>query len=203
MGLCNGTGGKRKWSENHPGEKNPYEDMPLMHINTFDLERAIKEKGVDLSGKSFSFREFFRTWTGDLSKDGQPIPDGHEVGDFVHPEAVRRFLDLLSINEERSKFPYVTKDGIAQNAHSLWMVPGVREAAALSKMLKNHPWFGQEALFGIANVAGEGDHDEEKNYSNALALVRKTIEKHPSVLSLYLPCILYPKPLQWAYPQCS
>ena len=175
---------KRKWPENHPGEKNPYEDMPVMHINTFDLERAIKEKGIDLAGKSFSFREFFRTWTGDLSKDGQPIPDGHEVGDFVHPEAVRRFLDLLSINEERSKFPYVTKDGIAQNAHSLWMVPGVREAAALSKMLKNHPWFGQEALFGIANVAGEGDHDEEKNYGNALALVRKTIETHPCSITL-------------------
>lgn len=175
---------KRKWPETHPGEKNPYEDMPVMHINTFDLERAIKEKGIDLAGKSFSFREFFRTWTGDLSKDGQPIPDGREIGDFVHPEAVRRFLDLLSINEECSKFPYVTKDGIAQNAHSLWMVPGVREAAALSKMLKNHPWFGQEALFGIANVAGEGDHDEEKNYGNALALVRKTIENHPCSITL-------------------
>lgn len=175
---------KRKWPENHPGEKNPYEDMPVMHINTFDLERAIKEKGIDLAGKSFSFREFFRTWTGDLSKDGQPIPSDSEQGDFVHPEAVRRFLDLLSINAERSKFPYVTKDGIAQNAHSLWMVPGVKEAAALSKMLKRHPWFGQEALFGIANVAGEGDHDEEKHYNNALALVRKTIENHPCSITL-------------------
>ena len=175
---------KLKWSETHPGEDNPYEDMPVMNINTFDLERAIKEKGIDLGGKTFSFREFFRTWTGDLSKDGQPIPDGRELGDFVHPEAVRRFLDLLSVNDERSKFPYVTKSGVAQNAHSLWMVPGVREAAALSKMLKNHPWFGQEVLFGIANVAGEGDHDEEKHYQNALAHVRKTIEKHPCSITL-------------------
>jgi len=175
---------KLKWSETHPGEDNPYEDMPVMNINTFDLERAIKEKGIDLGGKTFSFREFFRTWTGDLSKDGQPIPDGRELGDFVHPEAVRRFLDLLSVNDERSKFPYVTKSGVAQNAHSLWMVPGVREAAALSKMLKNHPWFGQEVLFGIANVAGEGDHDEEKHYQNALAHVRKTIENHPCSITL-------------------
>lgn len=175
---------KLKWSERHPGEDNPYEDMPVMHINTFDLERAIKEKGIDLGGKTFSFREFFRTWTGDLSKDGQPIPEGRELGDFVHPEAVRRFLDLLSVNDERSKFPYVTKSGVAQNAHSLWMVPGVREAAALSKMLKNHPWFGQEVLFGIANVAGEGDHDEEKHYQNALAHVRKTIENHPCSITL-------------------
>ena len=175
---------KLKWNDAHPGEDNPYEDMPVMHINTFDLERAIKEKGIDLGGKTFSFREFFRTWTGDLSKDGQPIPEGCEQGDFVHPDAVRRFLDLLSVNDEKSKFPYVTKSGVAQNAHSLWMVPGVKEAAALSKMLKNHPWFGQEVLFGIANVAGEGDHDEEKHYQNALAHVRKTIERHPCSITL-------------------
>lgn len=175
---------KRKWGEEHPEESNPYEDMPVLHINTYDLERAIKEKGLDLSGKTFSFKEFFRTWTGDLSKDGQVIPQGYEIGDFVHPEAVRRFLDLLSQGSESSKFPYVTKDICNQNRHSLWMVPGVKEAAALSKMLKNHPLFGQEALFGIANVAGEGDHDEEKNYRNALEHVRKTIEKYPNSITL-------------------
>lgn len=175
---------KRDWAEKHPGEKNPYEDMPVMHINTFDLERAIKEHGIDLSGKTFSFREFFRTWTGNLSKDGEPIPAGSEKGDFVHKVAVRRFLDLLSQGDESSKFPYVTKDKCNQNRHSLWMVPGVKEAAALSKMLKNHPLFGQEALFGIANVAGEGDHDEEKNYHNALEHVRKTIANHPNSITL-------------------
>lgn len=175
---------KHNWAENHPGEKNPYEDMPVMHINTFDLERAIKEHGIDLSGKTFSFREFFRTWTGDLSKDGQPIPVGSEKGDFVHKAAVRRFLDLLSQGDESSKFPYITKDKCNQNRHSLWMVPGVKEAAALSKMLKTHPLFGQEALFGIANVAGEGDHDEEKNYHNALEHVRKTIANHPNSITL-------------------
>lgn len=175
---------KLKWAEKHPGEKNPYEDMPVMHINTFDLENAIKKHGIDLSTKSFSFREFFRTWTGDLSKDGQAVPDGRKVGDFVHPEAVRRFLDLLSQGSESSKFPYVTKDKCNQNRHSLWMVPGVKEAAALSEMLRNHPLFGQKELFGIANVAGEGDHDEEKNYHNALEHVRKTIEKHPNSITL-------------------
>ena len=175
---------KLKWAEKHPGEKNPYEDMPVMHINTFDLENAIKKHDIDLSTKSFSFREFFRTWTGDLSKDGQPVPAERKVGDFVHPEAVRRFLDLLSQGSESSKFPYVTKDKCNQNRHSLWMVPGVKEAAALSEMLRNHPLFGQKELFGIANVAGEGDHDEEKNYHNALEHVRKTIEKHPNSITL-------------------
>lgn len=175
---------KRMWPKKHPGEKNPYEDMPVMHINTFDLEKAIREQGIDLTNKSFTFREFFRTWTGDLSKDCQPIPPNREIGDFVHPEAVRRFLDLLSQGDKSTEFPYVTKDGCNKNRHSLWMVPGVKEAAALSKMLKTHSIFGDKKLFGIANVAGEGDHDEEKNYRNALEHVRKTIENHPNSITL-------------------
>ena len=175
---------KRDWPRKHPGEKNPYEDMPVMHINTFDLEKAITQNDLDLNNVSFSFREFFRTWTGDLSKDGMPIPEGSELGDFVHEEAVRRFLDLLSLNDSDSRFPYVTKDQCNQNRHSLWMIPGVKEAAALSKMLKSHPFFGKEELFGIANVAGEGDHDEEQNYHNALEHVRKTIERHPNSITL-------------------
>lgn len=175
---------KRDWVTKFPTKKNPYEDMPVMHINTFDLAKAIHEKGLDLSDKTFSFREFFRTWTGDLSKDGQPIPDDREEGDFVHEPQVRHFLDLLSMNDEKSRFPYVTKDDCIQNAHSLWMVPGVKEAAALSKLLKKHPLFGREEIFGIANVAGEGDKDEDKNYHSALELVRKTIATHPSSITI-------------------
>jgi hypothetical protein len=173
---------KRKWPENHPGEKNPYEDMPVMHINTFDLEKEIREHGIDLSNKTFSFREFFRTWTGELSKDGRrALPD--EVGRFVHEDAVKHFLDLLISKGGDSGFPYATKEQ-CQNAHSLWMVPGVKEAAALSALLKKHKIFGNEKLFGIANVAGEGDHDEEKNYHNALEFVRKTIETHQNSITL-------------------
>lgn len=175
---------KQNWPQKHPDEKNPYEDMPVMNIKTFDLQKAIREQGLDLQGKSFSFREFFRTWTGELGRDGQPVPEGAEIGDFVHSAAVRRFLDLLSQGDENSRFPYVTKDQCNQNRHSLWMVPGVKEAAALSKMLKKHPLFGQESAFGIANVAGEGDHDEETHYQNALALVRKTIAEHPNSITL-------------------
>lgn len=172
---------KRTWAEKHPGEPNPYADMPVMHINTFDLHRAMKERNMNLSGKAFTFREFFRTWTGDLSKDGADIPEGSNVGEFVHADDVLHFLDLLSQGETKSRFPYASEEGCNQNIHTLWMVPGVKEAAALSKMLKSHPFFG---VFGIANVAGEGDHDEEKNYSNALELVRKTIESNPCSITL-------------------
>lgn len=175
---------KRKWTTEHPNEKNPYADMPTMHINVFDLNRVIKEQGLDLSEKSFSFSEFFRTWTGELNNDKMAIPEGFEIGDFVHPEAVRRLLDLLSQNDVQSRFPFVTQEDCNKNVHTLWMVPGVKEAAALSKELKKHPIFGNTELFGIANIAGDGDHDEEKHFHSALEFVRKTIEKHPNTITL-------------------
>ncbi|MDO5343210.1 MAG: DEAD/DEAH box helicase family protein, partial [Bacteroidia bacterium] len=172
---------KHTWAEKHPGEPNPYADMPVMHINTYDLQKALKDRNMNLSGRAFTFREFFRTWTGDLSKDGADIPEGSSVGDFVHADDVLHFLDLLSQEDAKSRFPYASEEGCKQNIHTLWMIPGVKEAAALSRMLKKHPFF---SVFGIANVAGEGDHDEEKNYSNALEFVRKTIESNPCTITL-------------------
>ncbi len=47
--------------------------------------------------------------------------------------------------------------------HTLWMVPGVKAALALSELLRSHPVFGG---FRIVNVAGDGD--EEENSKDAL-----------------------------------
>lgn len=52
------------------------------------------------------------------------------------------------------------------------MVPGVKEAKALSKLMKKHPVFGCGA-FDIVNVAGDGD--EEERSEDALQKVRQAI----------------------------
>ena len=54
------------------------------------------------------------------------------------------------------------------------MIPGVKEAKALSKLLQEHPVFSQ---FAIANVAGDGDEEEEEK--EALKKVEKAIGPHP------------------------
>ena len=54
------------------------------------------------------------------------------------------------------------------------MVPGVKEARALSALLKAHPIFGQ---FDIVNVAGDGD--EEVETDNALKMVEKAMGPEP------------------------
>lgn len=59
---------KKKWYEEHPNEKNPYEELPKMNIFTYDITKNINNV-LDQTG-IFTFPEFFRTWTGN-PKAGQ------------------------------------------------------------------------------------------------------------------------------------
>ena len=63
--------------------------------------------------------------------------------------------------------------------HTLWMVPGVKEASALSKLLKEHPVFG---AYKVANVAGDGD--AEMPYDNALTLVKQVIKANRYTITI-------------------
>ena len=64
------------------------------------------------------------------------------------------------------------------------MLPGVKEAKALSKLLKLHKVFSN---FEIVNVAGNGDEDEESD--NALKMVKKAIgENSEDTYTITLSC---------------
>jgi hypothetical protein len=72
---------KAEWDELHPGEKNPYEELPKMNIFTFDLSEQMPTSYRYVTEDSaFNFREFFRTWTGDIESDYRKIPEGKTVG---------------------------------------------------------------------------------------------------------------------------
>lgn len=165
---------KLDWEENHDGDYNPYADLPQMNIYTYDLSKKIKGF-IDYGDKSFNFREFFRTWTGDIDVDRKEIPEGVKIGDFVHENAVRNFLDLLVIDDVTTNYPFSKEKYRNYFRHSLWMIPGVKEAKALSKMLNSHPVFGS-GLFDIVNVAGDGD---EENSLTSKSLVEEKITDHP------------------------
>ena len=173
---------KAEWDTLHPGDHNPYADLPKMHIYTYELGDNIPGYVEhELEGKAFNFREFFRTWTGDKEYDKTEMPHGVNVGDFRHKEDVQSFLNLITQPDSVSMYPYSTKEYRNMFKHTLWMVPGVKEAKALSKMLREHPVF---CHFGIANVAGEGDEYEESHYDDALELVRKTIKENDYSITL-------------------
>ena len=159
---------KEEWDINHFGDPNPYAGLPRLNIFTFDLGKAMAGF-EDIEDSAFNFKEFFRTWTGDIERDHREMPDGAE-GKFVHEESVKNFLDLIVKYDPESNYPYSTKEFRNSFRHTLWMVPGVKEARALSSLLKAHPIFSQ---FEIVNVAGEGDEEVEND--DALNLVNKAM----------------------------
>ena len=128
---------------------------------------------------AFNFTEFFRVWTGDPARDFRPLPAGAQVGDFVHEADVRSFLDLISSENPESNYPYSTPEYQEMFRHTLWMVPGVKEASALSRLLKDHPVFG---AYKVANVAGDGD--AEMPYDNALTLVKQVIRANRYTITI-------------------
>lgn len=169
---------KADWTVNHYGDSNPYEVLPVMHIFTFSLGDLLNGEVsyADIDDKAFNFREFFRTFTGDPKVDYRPMPVGKRVGDFVHEADVLKFLNLLVTPNEDNNMPYSTDYFRANFRHTLWMVPGVKEGAALAKLLKQHDVFGQ---YKIVNVAGEGGVDDEVTNNKALEDVRAAITDQP------------------------
>ena len=163
---------KEKWSENHFGDSNPYEELPKMHIYTYNLGELLKTKYVE--DKAFNFKEFFRTWTGNIKIDLKQMPKNANIGDFVHENDIISFLNLITKKDSQNNYPFVTEKYRDLFRHTLWMVPGVKEAKALSELMKSHPVFGSTA-FKIVNVAGDGDSEEENK--DALNLVKTAIKE--------------------------
>lgn len=162
------------------GDHNPYEELPKLNLFTYHLEKLIPNF-IDFEDKAFNFKEFFRTWTGDKDKDYAQIPSGKNIGDFVHEDAVCAFLDLLCKKDEKTNYPFSTIEYRDYFRHTLWMVPGVKEGAALEKLLMKHSVFGC-GEFKIVNVAGNSkkDFDDElKQEKNALDKLRKSIGDNP------------------------
>ena len=148
---------KAEWDLTHFGDPNPYAGLPRLNIYTYDLNKLLE--GYGDSELAFNFREFFRV---------------DDLGEFVHKKDVSSFLNLICKKDEDSNYPYSTEEYRDNFRHSLWIVPGVKAAKALSAMLQSHTVFSQ---FQVVNVAGEGDEDQERD--DALELVNKAIGDKP------------------------
>lgn len=172
---------KTEWDLTHQGDHNPYADLPKMHIFTYDLGEKLKKYVSDeYDTKTFKFREFFRVWYKGPNGNRE-LPKNAVEGKFVHENDVNAFLNLMVREDTDSGYPYSTQEYRDMFRHTLWMVPGVKEAQALSELLRNHPVFKH---FGIANVAGKGDRYEEEHSGDALELVRDTIKNYDHSITL-------------------
>lgn len=148
---------KADWDMTHFGDPNPYACLPQLNIYTYDLGRLMRDFADE--DVAFNFREFFRTG---------------DNGTFIHESDVQAFLNLLTKEDEDSLYPFANRRYRATFRHTLWMLPGVKAARAMSQLLQSHPVFAQ---FHIVNVAGDGDEDEENG--DALRMVEEAIGADP------------------------
>ncbi len=159
---------KRTWDEEHEGKEdlNPYRELPRMEILTFRLSEMTDVSAIkDAATSEFSFAEFFRV------KTGHDVPH-EERGKFLHEAQVRAFIHKLCQTSEDSYYPFSNDEYRKCFRHTLWVVPGVKEAQALKRLLETsalHTKLG----FKVINVAGNSDDDEQRG--DALDKVLKAI----------------------------
>ena len=154
---------KYTWSKEHPHEKNPYEGLPQVHMFTFEMGNKFSDLRFKSDDKrSFNFKEFFKT---------------NAQGDFVYQKQVEQFLTNITIPDQKTNYPYSTKEFRDRLRHTLWILPGVKEANALEKLLKKHPVFGME--YNIVNVVKNGDNEGVASESD-VDLVKDAIGDDPA-----------------------
>lgn len=185
---------KNGWAEQHPDEPNPYEGLAQLNIYTYDLGEVFQINDYTRTEDDFfNFEEFFRTWTGNEQVDGVPLPSADAKGRFVHEADVIRFLDMLCEDSDASYYPFSTEVFREELRHTLWMLPGVKAAHALERLIKHHD-LGTKLHFTVINVAGEGskidglDEDEaqeiEKLGNNMLQKVKAAIKTCTRTITL-------------------
>ena len=152
---------KLKWDLENPELPNPYEQLPEVQMYTFEMKH--KEKFTD-ENKAFNFREFFR------------VDDKEEL---VYKADARRFLDNITNPNSDTNYPFSTREYRDELRHTLWIMPGVREANAFENLLKEHPVFGMD--YNIVNVVRNDKSDNILDTSgDDLSKVRQAITDDPS-----------------------
>ena len=189
---------KQEWDDKHFGDPNPYAELPRMQILTFTLPKMVRDEAIE-NNEVFKFHEFFRVWTEEDKKIYQKLIDNEtsairraelqaqmaeiKVDKFIHEGAVRRFLDKLVEESETSQYPFSTDEFREHFRHTFWLLPGVKEAAALYDLLKEHEVFGEENdMFHIVNVAGDGNIEDKDG--SALKEVQDAIKKYEYTITL-------------------
>ena len=155
---------------------NPYECLPRVELRTYQMSKIIGDelaKGTRIDGEqmdyAFDLNEFFAT-------------DGN--GNFLHEEAVEKFIDTLKTNE---KYPFSTDAMREQMAHTLWILNRIDSVKALAKLLKSDDVFGEYkviAAVGNGRDSIDGDEDGNKARESNFKKVTDAIKKYDKTITL-------------------
>lgn len=172
---------KKEWDKSSE-EENPYANLPQLNLFTYKMSDIVMDKALqgadfDNDGQNeaycFDLNEFFET---------------NASGEFIHNDAVDKFLDALTVQE---KFPFSTDDLRAELKHTLWLLKYVSSAKALAKKLQNHEVFKD---YKIVLAAGDGKLDNEgniddlyeldKNLKGSYDKVVDAIKRYPKTITI-------------------
>lgn len=181
---------KQEWDDKHFGDPNPYADLPRMQILTFTLPKMVRDEAIQ-NNEVFKFHEFFRVWTEEDKESLQKQIDSETsplkkvklqaqlaeicVDKFIHEGAVRKFVEKLRTKSETSQYPFSDKEFRDKFRHTFWILPGVKEAAALEQILKEDKVFGEKGKLGFHIINAAGDGNIEDKDGSALAEVEDNI----------------------------
>ncbi|MGM8365608.1 Eco57I restriction-modification methylase domain-containing protein [Virgibacillus sp. W0181] len=158
---------------------NPYENLPTLNLFTYQMSKMIEDEvtaGLQIENETnidyaFDLNEFFRV---------------KENGQFEYEDSVIRFLDNLS----SGKFPFSENQYRNELNHTFWLLPRVKAAKALEKLLKSHPRFKE---YEVVLAAGDGVSIQDDLEAEALDVkkniksfdkVREAIQKHDKTITL-------------------
>lgn len=152
---------KYRWEVKHPDKPNPYAGLPKVNMFTFEMSDKFKEAQFTDERKSFNFKEFFRV---------------DENGKFVYEDRVRKFLDNIT-HSGTTNYPFSTRNFRNNLRHTLWILPGVKEANALEDLMKEQEVFKE---YKIINVVRGDISDNELGSDNDADKVLKAMGNDPA-----------------------
>ncbi len=151
---------KHAWqqkSDNSNNSNNPYAMMSQLNFLTYSLAQLFQHDVA--SDLYYDFAEFFKV----------------TKGQFVHVDFVKKWLDRMAeIFTRQTLLPDSTELAITNHdmRHSLWLLSGAAECAAMQQLLSSHPYFSQfKVVVAIGKNSTLG--------SNHLEQVRTAIGSHP------------------------
>ncbi len=160
---------KHEWNESSE-EENPYANLPQLNLFTYKMSDIVRDKveqGADFDndGQNEAF-----CW------DLNDFFDTNASGEFIHNDAVNKFLDALTKQE---KFPFSTEELRKELKHTLWLLKYVSSAKALAKKLQNHEVFKD---YKIVLAAGDGKIDNEGNSSDEISFDKNIKNSYDKVV---------------------
>lgn len=162
-----------------------YAHFPDMRIFGYNMTRLFSNmtasvfSGDTLYGKKyFSLNRFFET-----RRDSNP----NEPCVFVYEEEIKKWLEIIKGKSTfGDKFPYSNPDMLANNKHTLWLMPRVNAVHAMAKLLEEDDYFRK---YEIINLSKEGvgagvdayeyltDQINAANNKNKLGSIALTVNK--------------------------